>query len=83
MLECDLYDLKLFGNFLSWRGQRYTHLVWCRLDRAMENRAWVEAYPSGRSEYFCFEGSDHIDPLLPPLNLLGKNKKGYSDMTGD
>ncbi|KAG7572582.1 Reverse transcriptase domain [Arabidopsis suecica] len=58
MSECDLYDLNYSGNFLSWRGQRYSHLVRCRLDRAMANSSWIEAYPSGRSEYLRFEGFD-------------------------
>lgn len=37
MSSCDLYDLKHTGNYLSWRGMRHTHLVKCRLDRAMAN----------------------------------------------
>lgn len=59
MSECDLYDLRYSGNFLSWRGKRNEHLVRCRLDRAMSNSTWAEEYPSGRSEYLKFEGSDH------------------------
>ncbi|CAA7048220.1 unnamed protein product [Microthlaspi erraticum] len=35
MSECDLYDLRYSGNFLSWRGIRYKYNVKCRLDRAM------------------------------------------------
>ncbi|CAA7029801.1 unnamed protein product [Microthlaspi erraticum] len=27
MSECDLFDLRYSGNFLSWRGQRRNHLV--------------------------------------------------------
>lgn len=57
--ECDLYDLKHSGKSLSWRGVRGTHVVKCRLDRAMGNSAWTEMFPKGRSEYLQFEGSDH------------------------
>lgn len=33
----DLFDLKHFGNYLSWRGKRHKHLVYCRLDRTVAN----------------------------------------------
>lgn len=59
----DLFDLKHSGPFLSWRGQRHSHLVRCRLDRAISNSNWTELYPACRSQYLKFEGSDHR-PLL-------------------
>ena len=37
--EGDLYDLHHSGDPLSWRGQRGTHFVRCRLDRAAANSA--------------------------------------------
>ncbi|CAA7038820.1 unnamed protein product [Microthlaspi erraticum] len=75
MSECDLFDLRFSGNFLSWRGKRRNHLVRCRLDRAMANSYWIEAYPSGRSEYLKFEGSDHR-PLITTFQAVKKRKKG-------
>lgn len=75
MAECDLYDLRHSGNFLSWRGKRHDHLVLCRQDRAMSNGAWAETYPSGRCEYLRFEGSDHR-PLLTHFDLSKKKKRG-------
>ncbi|KAG7543566.1 Endonuclease/exonuclease/phosphatase [Arabidopsis thaliana x Arabidopsis arenosa] len=69
--ECDLYDLKHSGNALSWRGNRGTHVVKCRLDRAMGNSAWTELFPKGRSEYLQFEGSDH----RPVISFFDKVKK--------
>ena len=75
MSECDLYDLKHSGNFLSWRGKRHDHVVHCRLDRAMSNGAWALDYPFSRCEYMRFEGSDHR-PLLTHLDLTKKKKKG-------
>lgn len=47
--ENDLFDLKHSGNALSWRGKRGTHLVRCRLDRAMSNPEWMDLFPSCRS----------------------------------
>jgi len=75
MSECDLYDLQHAGNFLSWRGKRHDHLVFCRLDRSMSNSSWGEEYPSGRSEYLLFEASDHR-PLVTYFDLQKKRKKG-------
>jgi len=69
MSSCDLYDLKHTGNFLSWRGKRHSHYVRCRLDRAMANSDWIIDYPSGRSEYLRFEGSDHR-PLVTSFDLV-------------
>lgn len=46
LAQNDLFDLKHFGNFLSWRGKRNTHLVQRRLDRAMCNSEWSGLFPS-------------------------------------
>ena len=54
-----LWDQKHSGCPLSWRGMRHTHFVQSRLDRALSNYAWSEAYPVGRCRYLRFEGSDH------------------------
>ncbi|CAA7062156.1 unnamed protein product [Microthlaspi erraticum] len=75
MSECDLYDLRFSGNSLSWRGIRNKHLVICRLDRAMSNSAWAEEYPSRRSEYLSFEGSDHR-PIITNFDTTRKKRKG-------
>ena len=75
MSSCDLYDLNRTGSFLSWRVKRHTHLVRCRLDRVMANSEWIMAYPSGRSEYLRFEGSDHR-PLVTSFDPKKKNRKG-------
>lgn len=70
-----LWDLKHSGNHLSWRGTRYTHFIRSRLDRAMANCGWAEAFPMGRSKYLRFEGSDHR-PLLTFFNDSRTRKKG-------
>lgn len=75
MSQSDLFDLCHSGNFLSWRGIRHTHTVHCRLDRAMSNRLWAEAYPSGRCSYLEFAGSDHR-PLFSVLEPDTKRRRG-------
>lgn len=71
MSQNDLFDLKHAGNFLSWRGKRGTHLVHCRLDRALSNPSWTELFPSCRSQYLHFEGSDH----RPLISFLDPTRK--------
>lgn len=70
----DLFDLKHTGNFLSWRGQRGTHLVHCRLDRAMANSSWSDVFPNARSHYLQLEASDH----RPLLSTFDSKKKRSS-----
>lgn len=65
--EGDLYDLHHSGDPLSWRGQRGTHFVRCRLDKADANSAWAEVYPTARCQYLEYEGSNH-KPLLTFLD---------------
>lgn len=73
--EGDLYDLHHSGDPLSWRGQRGTHLVRCRLDRAVANSTWAEMYPTARCQYLEFEGSDH-KPLLSFLDPTIMRRRG-------
>lgn len=41
----------------------------------MANSAWAEEYPSGRSEYLSFEGSDHR-PIITSFDPIKKKRKG-------
>lgn len=74
LAQCDLFDLKHSGNPLSWRGKRHTHLVFCRLDRAMVNSLWSEKFPTARSHYMEFNGSDH----RPLLSIFDSKRKKSS-----
>lgn len=69
--ESDLFDLKHSGESLSWRGIRYSHVIRCRLDRAIANSVWTDLFPSGRLEYLRFKGSDH----RPIVTYFAKKKK--------
>lgn len=59
------------GNFLSWRGQRHTHVVHCRLDRAVANSKWSDLFPNVYSHYLKLEASDHR-PLVSTFNVKRK-----------
>jgi len=69
--ESDLFDLKHLGESLSWRGIRYSHVIRCRLDRAIANSVLSDLFPSGRLEYLRFKGSDHH----PIVTYFAKKKK--------
>ena len=71
--ENGLFDIKHYGNYLSWRGKRNSHSVQCRLDRAISNSEWIDIFPSCRSQYLKYEASDHR-PLLTFLDT--RRKKG-------
>jgi len=71
----NLFDLKHCGSFLSWRGKRNTHLVQCRLDRTVCNTEWADLFPSCRSQYLRYGGSDHR-PLLSFLDTRKKRGNG-------
>lgn len=73
--ENDMYDLQHTSNFLSWRGTRNNHTVLCILDRAMAKCAWFERFPTARSEYLRFEGSDHR-PIVSYLTNHQKKTRG-------
>lgn len=73
--EGDLFDLRHSGDPLSWRGQRGDHLVRCRLDRAVANSTWAEAYPTARSHYLSYGASDH-KPLLSYFEPERMRRKG-------
>lgn len=70
-----LWDLKHSGEQRLWRGNRYTHFIRSRLDRAMASCSWLEAYPMGRCRYLRFEGSDHR-PLISYFNSDKPKRRG-------
>lgn len=70
----DLFDIQHTGNFLSWRAQRGTHLVHCRLDRSIANSHWSDLFPTARSHYLEFKNSDHR-PLLSTFDPKKKKPK--------
>ncbi|XP_048613305.1 uncharacterized protein LOC125587171 [Brassica napus] len=73
--EGDLYDLQYSGDPLSWRGQRGDYLVRCRLDRAAANSNWAERFPTARSVYLTYEGSDH-KPIASIFEPEKKRRRG-------
>lgn len=40
-----LHDLKTVGAKYTWYGQRYTHTVQSRIDRAVASAYWLDAFP--------------------------------------
>lgn len=72
---CDFQDLKTVGDRFSWTGKRYTHNIWCCLDRAMANSKWMALFPSAQTEFLPFEGSDHR-PLITTISKVIEQRRG-------
>ena len=73
LTSCDLFDLKHTGISLSWRGRQLTHLVYCRLDRALVNPAWSDCFPTGRCHYLNFDTSDYR-PLITVFDSSNRRR---------
>lgn len=71
----NLFDLKHYGSFLSWRGKRNTHCAQCRLDITVCNTKWSDLFPSCHSQYLRYGGSDHR-PLLSFMDTRRKRGNG-------
>lgn len=69
--EGDLFDLRHSGDPLSWRGQRETHLVRCRLDRDIANTTWAETFPTARCQYMAYD-----KPVLSFFEPERKRRRG-------
>ncbi|XP_071933034.1 uncharacterized protein [Coffea arabica] len=59
MFKCGLSTIDFDGSRFTWTNGS----VWQRLDRALGNRRWSEAYPLSRVSYMARGRSDH-NPLL-------------------
>lgn len=47
MIEtCDFHDLKSIGDRFSWYGKRYSHDIYCCIDRSMANQEYMAMFPS-------------------------------------
>lgn len=68
---CNLFYIKHTCNFISWRGQKHSHLVHCRFDRTIANNAWSDFLPRACSHCLIFEASDH----RPIISTLDSKKK--------
>lgn len=48
---CGMIDFSYSGNFFSWAGRRRFGRVQCRLDRALGNEDWHQAFSHTDVEY--------------------------------
>ena len=71
-----LFDLNHSVSYLSWRGQRHSHLVQCRPDRSIRNSKWTDLFHSCLSQYLKYKGSDH----RPMLSFLDTTKRKCQKM---
>ncbi|XP_020874084.1 uncharacterized protein LOC110226497 [Arabidopsis lyrata subsp. lyrata] len=68
-----LHDLKTLGARFTWYGQRHTHTIQSRIDRAVASVEWFDAFPRAYVKLLDWIGSDHR-PLL--VDMGDKKKQG-------
>jgi len=75
--NCDVHDLKFIGNKFSWTGKRYSHNIWCCLDRTMANSDWMTLFPSAQTKFLDFEGSDHRPLVTNFCNTVDQRRNQF------
>ncbi|XP_074271346.1 uncharacterized protein LOC141595280 [Silene latifolia] len=63
--DCKITDLKAFGSFFTWNNkQEVATRVYSRIDRALINDKWLEAFPDAYA-HFMTEGTfDHCPCVI-------------------
>ncbi|XP_020271779.1 uncharacterized protein LOC109846949 [Asparagus officinalis] len=76
--DCHLNHLKTTGCFYTWNNkQDHDSIVWCRLDRALVNDAWLNMYNASQVEFLLPYFSDHSPALVSLFQECSKGKKPF------
>lgn len=61
---CGLHDIKTYGGCSTWVGQKHSHTVRTRIDRAVATSDWLDLYPTTYVQVLPWQGSDRRALLL-------------------
>lgn len=54
MLQCGLNDIQSTGNLFTWNNkQEGDQRVFCKLDKAMINQAWLDKFPKCSGSFYA------------------------------
>ena len=74
---CGIIEFPFSGNLFSWAGRRRSGRVKCRLDRALGNEDWHQAFSHTDVEYLLRWGSDHRPVLVRIKSRESTGRKGF------
>ena len=74
---CGMIEFPHTGNFFSWAGRRRSGRVQCRLDRAMGNEDWHQAFSHTDVEYLLRWGSDHRPVLVRIKSMESTGRRSF------
>ncbi|KAK7273781.1 hypothetical protein RIF29_14844 [Crotalaria pallida] len=75
LCACHLLDLKSKGQFHTWcNKQEGDRRIYCKLDRAVVNQAWISAWPNAEANFLLPGLSDH-SPILVEWNQNNDQRK--------
>ncbi|GLT27312.1 hypothetical protein SLA2020_023190 [Shorea laevis] len=70
----ELFDLSFSGDFYTWcNHQTGENRLWCKLDRALVNTAWICLLPNSTASFLNPGSSDH-SPCLVKLDISTNRK---------
>ncbi|XP_020254145.1 uncharacterized protein LOC109831220 [Asparagus officinalis] len=76
--DCNLRHLKTQGCFYTWNNKQDANSrIWCRLDRALINDAWIDEYISSHVEFMLPNLSDHSPAIVSVYDDLKQGKKPF------
>ncbi|XP_020266528.1 uncharacterized protein LOC109842018 [Asparagus officinalis] len=76
--DCNLNHLKTSGWFYTWNNKQSSDSrVWCRLDRALVNDAWIHSFNSSHVEFLLPNFSDHSPALVSIYDDQIQGKKPF------
>ncbi|XP_020250238.1 uncharacterized protein LOC109827635 [Asparagus officinalis] len=76
--NCLLSHLKTLGCFYTWNNKKEADSrVWCRLDRALVNDAWINTYNASHVEFLLPSFSDHSPAQIAIYEEYIQGKKPF------
>ncbi|KAK9742578.1 hypothetical protein RND81_03G183400 [Saponaria officinalis] len=75
LLQCGLEDMQCTGCEFTWTNKQDEARVWCKLDRALVNDAWLGQFPSTSAKFHVPGISDHSSVLVTLFEDIRPKKR--------
>ncbi|KAL2897505.1 hypothetical protein RDABS01_039288 [Bienertia sinuspersici] len=75
---CGLQDIPYSGHFYTWTNKQLAQdRVYYKLDRVLENEAWIDKYDTGNAVFLTEGCSDHCPMVIRMDQGVGKGRKPF------